>query len=91
MANSKTDQSLAQAFAGLSQAAKRRKVYSHKAARDGRPEFAHFLRAMALVCCVLAAGCAKRGDIAPVTERGVKPPPAASSARASFSGVCPPN
>lgn len=39
-------QSLAQAFAQLSKAAARKKIYSRKAAKDGRPEVARFLRAM---------------------------------------------
>ena len=47
MPDTKTNQSLAQAFAGLSKAAARRKVYSRIAAKEGRPEVAHFLRAMA--------------------------------------------
>jgi len=47
MPETKTDKNLAHAFAELSKAAARRKIYSHKAARDGRPEVAHFLRAMA--------------------------------------------
>ena len=46
MPDTKTNRSLAQAFAALSKAAARRKVYSHKAAKEGRPEVAHFLRAM---------------------------------------------
>jgi rubrerythrin len=46
MPDTKTNQNLAQAFAKLSQASARRKVYSHKAGKDGRPEVAHFLRAM---------------------------------------------
>jgi rubrerythrin len=47
MPETKTDIYLAHAFAELSKAAARRKIYSHKAAKDGRPEVAHFLRAMA--------------------------------------------
>lgn len=47
MSETKTNKNLALAFAELSKAAARRKIYSHKAARDGRPEVAHFLRAMA--------------------------------------------
>jgi rubrerythrin len=43
---SKTNQLLAQAFARLSKGASRRKIYSRKAVRDGRPEVARFLRAM---------------------------------------------
>ncbi len=46
MPDTKTNRSLAHAFAELSKAAARRKVYSRKAAKDGRPEVAHFLRAM---------------------------------------------
>ena len=46
MPETKTNRSLAQAFALLSKAAARKKVYSRKAAKDGRPETAHFLRAM---------------------------------------------
>jgi rubrerythrin len=46
MSETKTNQSLARAFAQLSKAAARRKVYSRKAAKEGRPEVAHFLRAM---------------------------------------------
>jgi|GEM_PF-687907 len=42
----KSDQHLAQAFAGLSRAAARRKIYSRKAAKEGKPAVAHFLRAM---------------------------------------------
>jgi rubrerythrin len=42
----KSDPHLAQAFAGLSRAAARRKIYSRKAAKEGRPPVAHFLRAM---------------------------------------------
>jgi len=41
------DQKLAEAYARLSKAAARRKIYSRKAAKDGRPGVAHFLRAMA--------------------------------------------
>ena len=37
---------LAQAFALLSKAAARRTIYSRKAAKEGRPEVARFLRAM---------------------------------------------
>jgi rubrerythrin len=43
---SKTDQHLAQAFAQLSKAAARRKIYSRKATREGRPDVARLLRAM---------------------------------------------
>ena len=43
---SKTDQHLAQAFAQLSKAATRRKIYSRRASRDGRPDVARLLRAM---------------------------------------------
>ncbi|MEN8232501.1 MAG: rubredoxin-like domain-containing protein [Thermodesulfobacteriota bacterium] len=46
MSDTKTNQSLAQAFARLSKAAARRKIYSRKAAKEGRPEAARFLRAM---------------------------------------------
>ena len=46
MVDTKTDQQLARAFARLSEAAARRKIYSRKAASAGRPELAHFLRAM---------------------------------------------
>ena len=46
MSETKTDHKLAQAFAQLSKAAARRKVYSRKAAKEGRPEVARFLRAM---------------------------------------------
>jgi rubrerythrin len=46
MSDTKTNQSLAQAFARLSKAAARRKIYSRKAAKEGRPEVARFLRAM---------------------------------------------
>lgn len=47
MPGTETDQYLAQAFARLSQAAARRKVYSRQAARDKQPATAYFLRAMA--------------------------------------------
>ena len=46
MADIKNDHELAQAFAMLSKAAARKKVYSRKAAKGGQPETAHFLRAM---------------------------------------------
>ncbi|MFC1843663.1 rubredoxin-like domain-containing protein [Thermodesulfobacteriota bacterium] len=46
MTDTKTNHNLAQAFARLSQAAARRKVYSRKALREGRPGLARFLRAM---------------------------------------------
>ena len=46
MTDTKTDQNLAKAFALLSQASTRRKVYSRKALREGRPGLARFLRAM---------------------------------------------
>jgi rubrerythrin len=46
MSDTKTNHSLGQAFARLSKAAARRKVYSRKAAKEGRPEVARFLRAM---------------------------------------------
>ena len=47
MQETKTDKSLAQAFARLSKAAARKKIYSRKASKEGRPEVAHFIRAMA--------------------------------------------
>ncbi|KPK25186.1 MAG: hypothetical protein AMJ61_12680 [Desulfobacterales bacterium SG8_35_2] len=47
MSDSKNDHNLARAYALLSRAAKRKKIYAHKAARSGRPEVARFLRAMA--------------------------------------------
>jgi len=47
MPDTNIKQNLAQAFANLSKAASRKKIYSRKAARDGRPEVARFLRAMA--------------------------------------------
>ena len=46
MSDIKTDQNLARAFAKLSKAAARRKVYSRKAAKEGRPGLARLLRAM---------------------------------------------
>lgn len=46
MTETKTSQLLAQAFARLSKAAARRKVYSRKAIKEGRPGVAHLLRAM---------------------------------------------
>ena len=46
MPDTKTNRPLAHAFAELSKAAARRKVYSRIAAKGGRPEVAHFLRAM---------------------------------------------
>ena len=46
MSDTKTNQYLAEAFAQLSKAAARRKIYSRKAAKEGRPEIARFLRAM---------------------------------------------
>ena len=46
MSDTKTNQYLAQAFAQLSKAAARRKIYSRKAAKEGCPEIARFLRAM---------------------------------------------
>ena len=46
MSDTKTNQSLARAFARLSQASARRKVYSRKAAKEGRSGLARFLRAM---------------------------------------------
>ena len=48
MSDTKTNQSLSQAFARLSKAAARRKVYSRKAAKEGRQSLAHFLRAMSI-------------------------------------------
>jgi rubrerythrin len=47
MPDTKINQSLAHAFADLSKAAARKKIYSRKAAKDGHPEVAHLLRAMA--------------------------------------------
>jgi len=47
MTDTENDRRLALAYARLSKAAARRKIYSHKAAKDGRPETALFLRAMA--------------------------------------------
>ena len=44
--NPQNDPHLARAFALLSRAAARRKIYSRKAAKEGRPAAAHFLRAM---------------------------------------------
>ena len=46
MSDTKTDQYLSQAFALLSKAAARKKIYSREAAKKGRPEIALFLRAM---------------------------------------------
>ena len=46
MSDTKTDQNLAQAFAKLSKAAARRKVYSRKAAKEGRPDLARLLQAI---------------------------------------------
>ena len=46
MPDTTTDQYLAQAFARLSKAAARKKIYSRKAAKEGRPEVARLLRAM---------------------------------------------
>jgi rubrerythrin len=46
MSKTAIEQHLAEAFAKLSQAAARRKVYSRKAAREGRPDIARFFRAM---------------------------------------------
>ena len=43
---SKTEQHLGHAFALLSKAATRRKIYSRKATREGRPDVARLLRAM---------------------------------------------
>ena len=47
MPDTKTNHYFAYVFAQISKAAARKKIYSRKAARDGRPEIAHFLRAMA--------------------------------------------
>jgi rubrerythrin len=47
MFTAKITRYLAQAYAQLSKAATRKKIYSRRAARDGRPEIAHLLRAMA--------------------------------------------
>jgi len=46
MSDSKTDLKLARAFALLSKAAKRKRIYSHKASQKGWHDVAHFLRAM---------------------------------------------
>ena len=46
MSDSKTDLKLARAFALLSKAAKRKRIYSHKATQKGWHDVAHFLRAM---------------------------------------------
>jgi rubrerythrin len=46
MSDTKTGHNLAQAFAQLSQASARRKIYSRKALKEGRPGLAQFLRAM---------------------------------------------
>jgi len=46
MSDTKTDKYLAQAFAQLSKGAARKKIYSRKAAKEGRTEVARFLRAM---------------------------------------------
>jgi len=46
MTENKSDHKLIQAFALLSKSAKRKKIYSRKAAGLNRPEVAHFLRAM---------------------------------------------
>jgi rubrerythrin len=46
MSDTKNNQHLAEAFAQLSKAAARRKIYSRKAAKEGRPEVARFLRAV---------------------------------------------
>jgi rubrerythrin len=43
---SKTNQLLVLAFTRLSKGASRRKIYARKAAKDGRPAVARFLRAM---------------------------------------------
>lgn len=47
MSEQKINQHLALAYARLSTSAARKKIYSRRASRDGRPEVAHFLRAMA--------------------------------------------
>lgn len=47
MSQTDNDRSLAMAYARLAKATARRKIYSRKAAKDGRPEVSHFLRAMA--------------------------------------------
>ena len=46
MSDTKMEHDLAQAFARLSQAAARRKIYSRKAFKEDRPGLARFLRAM---------------------------------------------
>ena len=46
MSDTETNKNLAQAFARLSQASARRKIYSRKALKEGRPGLARFLRAM---------------------------------------------
>ena len=46
MSETKTDQYLFQAFTRLSKAAARKKIYSRKAAKEGRPDLARLLRAM---------------------------------------------
>jgi rubrerythrin len=46
MSDIKNNQHLTEVFAQLSKAAARRKIYSRKAAKEGRPEVARFLRAM---------------------------------------------
>jgi len=48
MTKSETESSLGHAFARLSQAASRKKIYARKAAREGRSDLAHFLRAMSV-------------------------------------------
>ena len=53
-ADLKSSPLLARAFAGLSRAAARRKIYSRKAAKEGRSEVAHFLRAMSAAEAVQA-------------------------------------
>lgn len=48
MSDSKIDLKLARAFALLSKAAKRKRIYSHKATKKKRHDIAHFLRAMSV-------------------------------------------
>jgi rubrerythrin len=47
MSDTKIKKNLARTFTALSKAAVRKKIYSRKAAKEGRPEVARFLRAMA--------------------------------------------
>ena len=44
--NPNNDPYLARTFAELARSAARRKIYSRKAAKEGKPAVAHFLRAM---------------------------------------------